>query len=183
MSQHADAFTHRIDHGMARTPRGHLLHRFRDLGALVGEILHHLDAMIEAYYGNFAILAGDQLVQHASDFLDFGKDVGEVGTALHRHHQRKRLIPDVRIHLLQFVVIVKFEILQLQPIHEFAIAVAHSGWRNHNVDAGSERADRHDSGLVESGAGACLLCTGPLGRIERAGSLSKSTLEQIQRRK
>ncbi len=88
--------------------------------------------MVESHHGDFPILARDQLVEHASDVLNLGQEVGQVGTALHRHDQRKRLIPDVGADLLQFVVVVKLEILQLQPVHEIAIAVAHRGGRDHD---------------------------------------------------
>ena len=172
--QHADALIHRVDHRVVGTARRHLLHRFGDLGALVGEILHHLNAMIEPHDGNFSILARHQLVEHASDVLDLGQEVGEVGAALHRDHQRKRLIPHVRVDLLQFVVIVKFEILQLQSVHELAIAVAHGGGRNDDVGGRSEREHRAESGWWKRRRRWTCLASERLGRIESPGRLSKS---------
>ncbi len=71
-----------------------------------------------------------------ADSLDLGQKVGQIGAALHGHDQRERLIPDIGVDFLQFVVIVKLEILELQSIDELAVAVPHRGGRDDNGGGG-----------------------------------------------
>ena len=112
-----------------------------------------------------------------------GMKFGQVGAALHRHHQRKRLIADVGVDLLQFVVVVKLEILQLQSVDEVAIAVAHGGGRNDDVDPGTELGFAREScrppGAKWPGASWA-------GRFSAPGALDGSrsrVLEQTQQHK
>ena len=71
------------------------------------------------------------------DSLDLGECFVQVGAALHGDNQRERLVADIGGDALQFVVVVELEILQLKAVDELAVAVAHRGGCNHDVDVDS----------------------------------------------